>query len=80
MIKAIFSPDDTTKLRMQGLAQCIILLIAFTVFLPYQVTASVILGTGLLFCVLPGVRDKIFAQKKVFITFGFLLLTATVAL
>ncbi len=80
MIKALFYPDKLQADRINRLAKFAVMLIAFSVFLPYPITSSLTLGTGLAFCLLPSIRKTLFAKKSVFIAFGFLLLTATVAL
>lgn len=60
-------------------AHIMIYVCALSVFLPYYLSATVIMLTGLSFCVLPGTRDKIFCHKGSFLLLAFAVMTAIVA-
>lgn len=61
-------------------AQRLVYFIALTVFLPYYVSGIIICLIGVSFCILPGTRDKIFADSGSFIMLAFVVLTSIVSL
>ena len=54
--------------------------VALSVFLPYYLSATVIILTAVSFCILPGTRDKIFCHKGSFLLLVFLLMTTVVSI
>lgn len=61
-------------------AQYMIFFCILTIFLPYYVTSVAVSAVGLLFCLLPCTRNKIFSQRSSFLMLGFCMLTGVVAL
>ena len=54
--------------------------VALSVFLPYYLSATVIILVAISFCILPGTRDKIFCHKGSFLLLLFLLMTTVVSI
>lgn len=73
-LKNILSED-----RVLRLAKALIMLIALAVFLPFQVTASIVAAVGVLFCLLPNIRARIFSFKSTRIWFAFLCFATSTA-
>lgn len=68
------------KNTMGHLAHKLMCIIALSVFLPFSVSAGIICVIGVSFCILPGTRDKIFANGSSVLLLMFILLTSAVAL
>lgn len=80
MTKKIFLQDLVPKEKALKIAEFAVMLLPFTAFLRYQITATVTACIGVLFCLLPFVRGLIFARKGTFLGVAFLGFASTVAL
>lgn len=75
-----YSGGTLKRNKQISIARVLILVAALSCFVYFTATRFIICAIGVLFCLLPGTRDKIFADKSNFIIALFTLITAIVAL
>lgn len=72
--------DSLRKNTIGHAAHFMIYAVALSVFLPYYLSATVIILAAVSFCILPGTRDKIFCHNGSFLLIAFTLITTIVSI
>ena len=76
-----YNTGETLKRNKQiTFARVLILIAAFSCFVYFTAARIIMCAIGVLLCILPGTRDKIFADKSNFVLALFTLITSFVAL